>query len=219
MKDSEFFEQTGFVVKENLIDKSIVDLATRYTFLEEKTLSMYYCEQSPTSLGKYGDLFYDTILDMLTPVISETVGFEVLPTYSYHRVYTNGAFLTPHTDRPACEISCSLAIYAEEEHNNPIYFSPEYPTHEHGGIKLILNPGSGVIYAGTKLVHWRNAFTGTKFIQAFLHYVAKDGTYSQEIFDNRYALGVNHYATPNDNQNLTMCHLAQKDLWLPHDKK
>ena len=33
------------------------------------------------------------------------IGKEVLPTYSYARLYTEGEILSKHKDRPSCEIS------------------------------------------------------------------------------------------------------------------
>lgn len=46
----------------------------------------------------------------LLPFMEEKTGYKLFPTYSYGRVYLNGATLARHVDRPACEISLSLTI-------------------------------------------------------------------------------------------------------------
>jgi len=45
-----------------------------------------------------------------TARMNELVGEKLLPTYAYARVYKNGAELTKHMDRPACEISVTLHL-------------------------------------------------------------------------------------------------------------
>ena len=35
---------------------------------------------------------------------------ELVPTYSYHRLYTTGTELKRHKDRPSCEISTTLCL-------------------------------------------------------------------------------------------------------------
>ena len=44
---------------------------------------------------------------------------QLFPTYSYHRMYMEGAAMAHHSDRPACQIS--LTINLRQTHEWPIY--------------------------------------------------------------------------------------------------
>ena len=48
------------------------------------------------------------ILVIWHSVMEKETGLSLLPSYTYFRVYRNGAILDPHKDRPACEVSASL---------------------------------------------------------------------------------------------------------------
>ena len=75
--------------------------------------------QIPESHSAYN---YHGFLELLcekTPEISEFLGEPVLPTYSYARVYREGAILERHRDREACEISVTLHLSGDSEW--PIY--------------------------------------------------------------------------------------------------
>lgn len=119
----------------------------------------------------------EDLLIYLTQKISDTVGKTLFPTYSYCRVYLNGAEMRPHTDRPACEISLSLCVGGD----------PWALNFESGPITL--NPGSGVLYPGLELVHWRERFLGTQCTQIFLHWVDANGPYADWKFDKRPKIG------------------------------
>ena len=58
--------------------------------------------------GAYGLPMSETLLASLTPVVAKVAGEPLFPTYSYARVYLNGAVLERHTDRNACEVNCSV---------------------------------------------------------------------------------------------------------------
>jgi hypothetical protein len=46
----------------------------------------------------------------LTPIMSEIVGRDLLPTYNYFRIYREGDICRVHSDRPSCEHSLSLTL-------------------------------------------------------------------------------------------------------------
>ena len=50
---------------------------------------------------------------------------------------------------------------------------------------ITLKPGEAIIYSGTKLQHWREPFTGDYNVQLFLHYVNKNGKFSNLKGDNK----------------------------------
>jgi hypothetical protein len=51
-----------------------------------------------------------TFLWGLTPIVSQVVGRDLLPTYDYLRIYREGDICRVHHDRPSCEHSLSLTL-------------------------------------------------------------------------------------------------------------
>lgn len=122
----------------------------------------------------YKNLVTEDLLLRLLPQIELLTGHRLLPTYSCLRIYEPGAVLPRHTDRPACEISLSLALQPDPQVPWPLYV--ETLTGE--AVPAHLAAGDGLIYKGIERPHWREAFTGTEMIQTFLHYVRADGPYA-----------------------------------------
>ena len=150
---------------------------------------MYGTFNDSQALGdysKYGDLVFDTLLIGKTKQLSEITQINLVPQYSYHRLYTKGTELERHRDRESCEISVTLCLGYESHYNWPIWFE------EKSGekISVTLNPGDMVIYKGVELDHWREPFQGKNHAQVFLHYNDKNGPYGHQKFDGREVLGV-----------------------------
>ena len=145
----------------------------------------------------------ETLLMFMIPIMKAKTGMELLPTYSYTRLYEKGNILKRHKDRPSCEISTSLHLGGNEW---PIFLDPtggDYVIYGKGGEEKIVKPGApkGVrvdlkvgdmlIYSGCDLEHWREPFQGTVCSQVFLHYNHANGPFAQtNIFDKRPMLGV-----------------------------
>ena len=144
-------------------------------------------EQVPGSYSIYADHVMETLLMKVLPVMKEKTGLNLVPTYSYARVYEHGAELKRHKDRPSCEISTTLnlggdpwAIYLDPTGANNVI--DEYKNiHKPGapeGVKIDLNPGDMLIYSGCELEHWRKPFEGKLCGQVFLHYNHADGPFA-----------------------------------------
>jgi hypothetical protein len=57
-------------------------------------------------------------------------------------------------------------------------------------VKCLLNPGDAVIYKGCEVTHWRRKLAkGLINVQFMLHYVDKNGPYTEYKFDGRESLG------------------------------
>ena len=135
--------------------------------------------QAPGSPSVYNYMPFVKLLVELTPKISELAQEPLLPTYSYARVYTKGAVLHRHRDRPACEVSVTLNLKKDAPWE--IFFQKPDMTE----VGLDLPPGAGVVYQGCAADHWRNEFHGSEYVQVFLHYVRADGPYQWAFFDRR----------------------------------
>ena len=46
----------------------------------------------------------------ILPKMQKETGLELIPTYSYARIYKKGDILKRHKDRPSCEISTTLNL-------------------------------------------------------------------------------------------------------------
>jgi len=148
----------------------------------------------------YGDPAFDTLLMKMLPVMKRETGLEVVPTYSYARIYKKGDILKRHKDRPSCEISTTLNLGGEpwpifidltgsdnvvDEHKN--IHKPNAPK----GTRVDLEIGDMLIYEGCKLEHWREPFEGDNCGQVFLHYNNANGQFKNtNIFDGREKLGI-----------------------------
>ena len=133
--------------------------------------------QAPDSHAMYNSLPFVRLLVKKVKHVSELLGEDVLPTYTYARVYKNGSVLERHRDRPACEISFTINL--EKDTDWPIYF--QRPDNSETSVEL--NPGDAVLYLGCQADHWRNKFEGKEHTQLFMHYVRSNGTKSWAFFD------------------------------------
>jgi hypothetical protein len=133
--------------------------------------------QCPTAKAVIAhEYMFDTILERLWIPLENLLQEKILPTYSYSRLYTNGDVLTPHTDRPECEISVTIQLGRSHNYTWPIFI---------GDNRYDLNEGDAIIYSGG-VNHWREKCDGPEGYysgQLFLHYVRENGPYADKIGD------------------------------------
>ena len=135
-------------------------------------------QQIPNTYSCYGDFAMETLMMKVMPVMIKETGLDLVPTYSYARIYKKGDILKRHKDRPSCEISTTLNLGGDPW---SIFLEGE---------KVDLNVGDMLIYEGCKLEHWREPFEGEHCGQVFLHYNNKNGQFKDiNIFDGRDKLG------------------------------
>ena len=159
--------------------------------------------QIPGAYSKYADWAMETLLQYMRPIMKAKTGMDLVPTYSYTRLYEKGHILKRHKDRPSCEISTTLHLggdlwpifldpsganyvtYGKEEYKNSI--KPGAPK----GVRVDLKVGDMLIYSGCELEHWREPFQGTVCSQVFLHYNHANGPFAKTNFlDKRPILGI-----------------------------
>ena len=157
-------------------------------------------KQIPNTYSHYSDQVMETLLVKMLPVMAKETGLDLVPTYSYARLYKNGDELKRHKDRPSCEISTTLNLGGDPW---PIFIDPtgsdnlidEYKNiHKPNapkGVKVELNVGDMLIYSGCELEHWREPFQGNVCGQVFLHYNHADGPFAKSnLYDKRPLLGI-----------------------------
>jgi hypothetical protein len=182
------YEEKGFEVKSEFIPRFFAQYLRNYFDLLKRNdqIPNKGDAQVANSLGIYGDPAFDTLMLMCLPMVEQTVGKKLLPTYTYARIYFNGADLLPHTDREECEHSVSLSLGGQAEALWPLWFKngenePEYAA---------MYEGDAVIYQGNKVHHWRDKFEGETQFQIFIHYVEAEGEYKEQLFDTRPYIGL-----------------------------
>lgn len=184
------FKEKGYHIVRNFLDLDFVSFINQYFFTRINAgQAVLGDDQAPNSYYFYGDPLMDTILGGSVQEFSEIVGYSLLPTYSYTRLYIEGDELKIHRDRPSCQLSGTLALgIPDGEEINSIYFSQNEDKSD--AIEIKLNPGDLCLYHGCDLLHWREPFTQKWYLQAFLHYVDADGPYTDFLYDKRPYLGM-----------------------------
>ena len=157
-------------------------------------------KQVPNTYSHYSDHVMETLLVKVLPIMAQETGLELIPTYSYARLYKKGDILKRHKDRPSCEISTTIHLggnpwpifidgtgadnVINEEQN---LIKPNAPE----GTKVLLDVGDMLVYSGCELEHWREPFEGDVCGQVFLHYNHVNGPFAEKNrFDKRPMLGI-----------------------------
>jgi len=182
------FKKNKYLIVRNFLDKEFLDFIQDYFFIRAKSgVADRNDTQAPGSFSFYADPLVETILERSCQELSEKTKIDLLPTYSYTRIYKKGNELKIHRDRPSCEVSATLSIGFDGK-VNPIYFSSK--ENDDNPTKILLNPGDLCLYKGCELWHWRPPFKNKWYLQAFLHYVDSNGEYRDFVYDKRPCLAV-----------------------------
>jgi len=136
--------------------------------------------------NEYAPAPAELVLRALAPAVSQMVGCEVLPSYSFWRIYEQGAELRPHKDRPACEVSLTVAIAAEPEGMEWPICLTDLGGQDH---RIALRPGAALLYRGPEVRHWREVLDGARHYQMFLHYVVAGGPFAALADEGSRAAG------------------------------
>jgi len=181
-------DAVDFMVKNNKVNPANPFIGTRTD------------QQVPGCYTKYADWVMETLLMYMIPIMKAKTGLELIPTYTYTRLYEKGNILHRHKDRPSCEISTTLHLGGDEW---PIFLDPsggDFVIDEYKGIhkpnapkgvSIDLKVGDMLIYSGCELEHWREPFQGNVCSQVFLHYNHANGPFAKtNLLDGRPLLGV-----------------------------
>jgi hypothetical protein len=167
-------DQVGYVLVPDLIEPGMRRLLWAYVVAKvDRGLTKLGDRVGPDTPVLQSDPMFDRVLDQLRPRISDIAGRNLLPTYSYVRVYRNRDVLARHSDRSACEFSVSLNVGQVPDRAWPLHLQTS-----DGPRAVDLRPGDGVVFKGIECDHWREAYEGERLVQAFFHYVDADGPYA-----------------------------------------
>jgi len=140
--------------------------------------------QVPNSYNHYADAAMETLLIDLLPLMTQHTEVELIPTYSFLRIYKRGDGLARHIDRPSCDISATIFLggYPWDIFIQP----PSSPNPK----RIKLGQGDMLIYRGCEIEHWREPFQDQECAQVFLHYNKSNNVGNK--WDGRPMLGLPH---------------------------
>ena len=201
IKNAISYELANFIFNYFLLKRDAVFFMYKNNITYDNgLLGTWRDQQIPNTYSHYADPAMETLLMKVLPRMQQETGLELVPTYSYARIYKRGDILKRHKDRPSCEISTTLnlggypwSIFIDgtgsdnviDEHNN--IHKPNAPK----GTEVMLNVGDMLVYSGCELEHWREPFEGNVCGQVFLHYNHVNGPFSvKNKFDGRPILGI-----------------------------
>ena len=180
IKNAVSYELANFIFNYFLLKRDAVQFMyqNNLTF-DTGLLGTWTDQQVPNTYSHYADPVMETLLMKVLPTMQKETGLELVPTYSYARIYKHGDILHKHKDRPSCEISTTIHLGGDKW---SIFIE---------GTEVMLDIGDMLVYSGCELEHWREPFEGNTCAQVFLHYNHLNGPFSkQNRFDKRPMLGV-----------------------------
>lgn len=188
MNNAQIFDEFGCLKVTSFVESQTIVMVSKY--LENKIRRGDWREsvgeKTISKLSCYADPLIEVLLEQKLQEAENLTGKELIPTYSYARVYQPGEKLEPHVDRHACEISITVNVATKGE------FSPIFLKYKEKECqKFSLHPGDAVIYKGCEAVHWREPLLENQLnVQFMLHYVDKNGAFKEHAKDKRLAYGM-----------------------------
>ena len=197
-------ELANFIFNYMMLQRDAVDLMIKNNKLNPHNpfIGTREDKQIPGAYSKYADWVMETLLQYMRPIMKAKTGMDLIPTYSYTRLYEKGNILHRHKDRPSCEISTTLHLGGDPW---PIYLDPTGADNilsggetttivkpgAPQGVQVDLKVGDMLIYSGCELEHWREPFEGKVCSQVFLHYNHANGPFAKtNLLDGRPLLGI-----------------------------
>ena len=202
-KEQNLFKKNNYDIARNVISSEVCSFIYQYfqnkravaqvlqesKFLSpfDETWGTWRDTQIPNTYSHYADLAMETLMSRTLPIMKKVTGLELIPCYTYARIYKFGDELHRHKDRPSCEISGTMNLGGDPW---PIKLEPSGETGLEG-VTVDLNPGDMLIYRGTHVEHWRDPFQGYDCGQVFIHYNDFNGPFRDtNLNDKRPMLGL-----------------------------
>jgi hypothetical protein len=201
IKNAVSYELANFIFNYFLLKRDAVDFMYKHNIIYDNSMFGTWTDQQvPNTYSHYSDMVMETLLMKVLPRMQKETGLQLIPTYSYARLYKKGDILKRHKDRPSCEISTTInlggapwPIFIDDTGSDNVVdeykniHKPDAPK----GTKVLLEVGDMLVYSGCELEHWREPFEGDICGQVFLHYNHVNGPFANKnMFDGRPKLGL-----------------------------
>ena len=201
IKKAASYELSNFIFNYFMLKRDAVGFMYKNNIIHDNGMFGTWGDtQVPNTYSHYGDMVMETLMVKMLPVMAKETGLDLIPTYSYARIYKKGDILRRHKDRPSCEISTTLnlggdpwPIFIDGTGANSVIdeYKQIHKPNAPKGTKILLEVGDMLVYSGCELEHWREPFEGNTCGQVFLHYNHVNGPFAENNrFDKRPMLGV-----------------------------
>ena len=196
------YELANFGFNYLLLKREAVAWMHKNNYISEFTpgFGTWKDKQIPNTFSCYSDFFMETLMMKVLPIMQQRTDMNLIPCYTYTRIYKKGDILKRHSDRPSCEISTTLhlggdpwTIFLDPTGQKTVIdeYKQIHKPNAPKGIPVELEVGDMLVYSGCELEHWREPFEGDNCAQVFLHYNNIDGPFgTQNKFDKRPLLGI-----------------------------
>ena len=196
------YELANFGFNYLLLKREAVAWMHKNNYISEFTpgFGTWKDKQIPNTFSCYSDYFMETLMMKVLPIMQQRTDMNLIPCYTYTRIYKKGDILKRHSDRPSCEISTTLhlggdpwTIFLDPTGQKTVIdeYKQIHKPNAPKGIPVDLEVGDMLVYSGCELEHWREPFEGDNCAQVFLHYNNIDGPFgTQNKFDKRPLLGI-----------------------------
>ena len=196
-----FYEKRGHALVKGLVRPEVAKA------LLDSVWSDIRDEKFPVSFGKSKGLVTKPAMELhgsrypqltrflwgMTPTAAALTGCDLLPTYSFFRLYQKGDRLRVHSDRDACEHSMTLTLgYSDgipwplqvgsgSEHSGADY-ADDFGDEPFASLEM--NPGDALLYRGIDRRHGRiTPNTNRWSAHLFMHWVDAAGPYKSLAFE------------------------------------
>ena len=204
IKNAISYELANFVYNYFMLKRDAVNFMYKNNInYESPLLGTWADKQVPNTYSHYADFVMETLLMKVLSKMQQETGLELVPTYSYARIYKKGDILRRHKDRPSCEISTTIhlggtkwPIFIDGTGSDNVIdeYKNIHKSNAPKGTEVLLDIGDMLVYSGCELEHWREALDGDNCAQVFLHYNHLNGRFAKSnMFDKRPMLGVPAY--------------------------
>ena len=201
IKNAVSFELANFIFNYFLLKRDAVDFMYKHNITYDNGMFGTWTDQQvPNTYSHYSDMVMETLMMKVLPKMQQETGLQLIPTYSYARLYKKGDILKRHKDRPSCEISTTInlggnpwPIFIDGTGSNNVIdeYKNIHKPNAPKGTKVLLEVGDMLVYSGCELEHWREPFEGNICGQVFLHYNHVNGPFADKNkFDGRPKLGL-----------------------------
>jgi len=111
IKNAVSYELANFIFNYFLLKRDAVDFMYKNNITHDNgMLGTWTDQQIPNTYSHYADMVMETLMMKVLPKMQQETGLELIPTYSYARIYKKGDELKRHKDRPSCEISTTVNL-------------------------------------------------------------------------------------------------------------
>ena len=103
IKNAVSYELANFIFNYFLLKRDATDFMYKNNIIHDTGMFGTWTDQQvPNTYSHYADQVMETLLVKMLPVMAKETGLELIPTYSYARIYKKGDILRRHKDRPSC---------------------------------------------------------------------------------------------------------------------